>query len=199
MPAFASLLLAPMLLAPMLLAPTAVSVVAQAPTSAVHGYGALAMAPTGDRIATLEAAAGKSHAAITLRSARDGHVLATIDPCPTCSYSGLTFSADGALAFLARDKDGVTLRIAEGSTVRAVATIPGIASTPRFSPDGRRIALLVTIGAAKEAGATQAGVRQIGEIGETSDEQRLAVFDRTGAALAAAVVNPLSPGDRYIY
>jgi dipeptidyl aminopeptidase/acylaminoacyl peptidase len=190
MPAFAPLLLAPMLLA---------GAATQAPASAVHGYGALALAPAGDRIATLETASGKSHAAITIRSARDGHVLSTIDPCAQCSYSGLSFSADGALAFVARDAGGVTLRIAEGSNVRTVATIGGIASTPRFSPDGRRIALLVTIGANKEAGATQAGVRQIGEIGETSDEQRLAVFDRASAPVAAAAVKPLSPADRYIY
>ena len=79
-----------------------------------------------------------------------------------------------------------------------VATIGGIAQTPRFSPDGKQIALLVTIGAAKELGATQAGVRQIGEIGEKSDEQRLAVFD-VGATLTADKVRPLSPADRYIY
>lgn len=185
-------------LAPLLLAPMLLAAAAQAPAG-VHGYGALAIAPAGDRLATVEAPAGKQHGAITIRSARDGHVLATIDPCAACNYSGLTFSTDGALAFVAREAGGVTLRIAEGNAVRTVATIPGIAQTPRFSPDGRRIALLVTIGAAKESGATQAGVRQIGEIGERSDEQRLAVFNRTGAPVAAAAVKPLSPADRYIY
>ena len=86
-----------------------------------------------------------------------------------------------------------------GKTQRPVATIAGIAQTPRLSPDGTRIALLVTIGAAKEAGATQAGVRQVGEIGEHSDEQRLAVFNASGAPVAAAAVKPLSPADRYVY
>ena len=195
MPALPFLSLAPLLLGSGLLA----GAVAQAPASAVHGYAALAMAPAGDRIATVETATGRSHAAITIRSARDGHVLATLDPCAACSYAGLTFAPDGALAFVTREGSTVMLRIAEGTAVRTVATIPGIAATPRFSPDGRRIALLVTLGAAKEAGATQAGVRQIGEIGEASDEQRLAVFDRAGAPVAAAAVKPLSPADRYIY
>ena len=45
-------------------------------------------------------------------------------------------------------------------------TVPGIAQTPRVSPDGKRIALLVTLGAEKEAGATQPGVRMIGEIAQ---------------------------------
>jgi dipeptidyl aminopeptidase/acylaminoacyl peptidase len=58
--------------------------------------------------------------------------------------------------------------------------------------------LLVTSGAQKEAGATQAGVRQIGEIGEHPDERRLAVFD-VGGSVAADAVTPLSPANRYIY
>ena len=80
---------------------------------------------------------------------------------------------------------------------RTIATIAGIAQTPRFSPDGTRIALLVTIGAAKETGANQAGVRQVGEIGEKNDEQRIAVFDvsrragRGGGGQAALAGRPL--------
>jgi dipeptidyl aminopeptidase/acylaminoacyl peptidase len=81
--------------------------------------------------------------------------------------------------------------------VRAIAVIKGVAQTPRFSPDGKRIALLVTIGAAKESGATQPGVRLVGEIGETSDEQRIAVFDLSGKTVSD--VTPLSSADRYIY
>ncbi|WP_375395778.1 prolyl oligopeptidase family serine peptidase [uncultured Sphingomonas sp.] len=171
----------------------------------VHGYGGLALSPAGDRIATVEAPAsdakGRPHEAITWRSATDGHVLRTIDPCATCSYSGLTFGPDGDLVFLARDRAAgtVMLEIAGATAVRTVATVKGIASTPRMSPDGKRIALLVTLNAAKEAGATQAGVRQVGEIGEANDEQRLAVFDLTGPAVAADAVRPLSPAGRYVY
>src|SRR3546814_9948379 len=74
-----------------------------------------------------------------------------------------------------RDGDVTRLETVKGNQANTVATINGIAATPRFSPDGKRIALLVTIGAKKEAGATQAGVRQIGEIGEHYDERRLAI------------------------
>lgn len=189
-------------LATILLSTTAAPAFAQA----VHGYGGLALSPAGDRIATVEAPAGadpktRGHDAITWRSASDGHVLRTIDPCATCSYSGLGFAPGGDLVFLARDRTAgtVMLQVAGAKTVRTVATIRGIASTPRVSPDGRRIALLVTLNAAKEAGATQAGVRQVGEIGEANDEQRLAVFDLTGAAVAADAVRPVSPAGRYVY
>jgi dipeptidyl aminopeptidase/acylaminoacyl peptidase len=75
-----------------------------------------------------------------------------------------------------------------------LATVAGIAQDPRFSPDGRRIALLVTLGARKEAGATQAGVRQVGEIGEQNDEQRIAIAPASGGPLTL-----VTPADRYVY
>jgi dipeptidyl aminopeptidase/acylaminoacyl peptidase len=167
----------------------------------LHQYAGLALSPKGDRIATIESGEGSLHGVITLRSAKDGHILRTIDPCPTCLYSGLSFAADGGLAFLERDRGAgsVTLALDDGKAQRTIATIQGIAQTPRFSRDGKRIALLVTLGAAKESGATQAGVRQVGEIGEKNDEQRIAVFDVTGGPVAAADVKPVSPADRYVY
>jgi dipeptidyl aminopeptidase/acylaminoacyl peptidase len=86
------------------------------------------------------------------------------------------------------------LRIAGAGAPVTLATIEGIAQGPRFSPDGRRIALLVTIGARKEAGATQAGIRQVGEIGEQNDEQRIGIVAATGGT-----ITPVSPADRYVY
>ncbi|WP_404367527.1 S9 family peptidase [Sphingomonas sp. MMS24-J45] len=187
--------------AALLLTATATSALA----APIRSYGSLTLSAKGDRIATVELGSdGKS--AITIRSVRDGKVLESFNPCASaCSLSGLTFAPDGTLAYLARSREAGTVTL---STYRGggksggghtVATVKGIAQTPRFSPDGKRIALLVTIGAAKEAGAAQAGVRQVGEIGEKSDEQRLAVFDVSGSPIAPDGVKPLSPADRYIY
>jgi dipeptidyl aminopeptidase/acylaminoacyl peptidase len=189
------------------------SVATPAIAAPLHSYASLALAPEGDMLASVEtsdAEGGKpAHGKIVVRSVKDGHILTTIDACATCSYSGLTFGAGGKLAWIQRDRaKGTTMLFwAAGNGVRGgplagkpygpVAAIKGIAQTPRFSPDGKRIALLVTIGAAKESGATQPGVRLTGEIGETSDEQRIAVFD-----LARGVktdVKPVSPADRYVY
>jgi dipeptidyl aminopeptidase/acylaminoacyl peptidase len=180
-----------------LLAATATPAIA----APLHEYAGLALSAKGDQIASVEGAEGAMHGAITLRSAKDGHILRTIDPCPKCTYSGLTFAPDGSLAFLERDRavGTVILALDSGRSQRTLATIKGIAQTPRFSQDGKRIALLVTIGAAKEAGANQAGVRQIGEIGEKNDEQRIAVFDVAGAPVAATEVKPVSPAGRYVY
>ena len=183
----------------MLLAAASAAILAAAPATAqrVHQYGGLALSPRGDRIATLESATG-DHAAVTIRAAAGGRILTTVDPCKTCSYSGLTFAPDGALAFLARDRTAGTVSLDwwSGSATRTLVTIRGLAQTPRVSPDGKRIALLVTLDAAKEAGATQAGARQIGEIGEKNDEQRLAIVD---IAAPARTLVPVSPAGRYVY
>jgi dipeptidyl aminopeptidase/acylaminoacyl peptidase len=164
--------------------------------ASVHSYGDLALSPDGKTIAAVEDSGG--HDAIVERSAADGRIVATLDPCKDCDYSDLTFGPDGSLAFLVRDGKALTLRTARGNAFHTVAAIDGIASAPRFSPDGKRLALLVTLGAQKQAGATQPGVRQVGEIGEHNDERRIAVFD-VGATLAADAVKPVSPQGRYIY
>jgi dipeptidyl aminopeptidase/acylaminoacyl peptidase len=174
----------------------ALSVPAAAAT--LHEYGSLALSPSGDRIAATESDAApdstaRPHEHIVIRSASTGRVLSTIDPCKSCDYSDLTFGPDGRLAFLESDKGTARLMLAGSGAPVTLMTIDGIAQTPRFSPDGRQIALLVTIGARKQAGATQAGVRQVGELGEQNDEQRIAVVPVSGGSL-----KPLSPADRYV-
>lgn len=165
----------------------------------LHQYASLALGPAGDRIAAVESdavadATTKPHGHIVIRSASSGRILASIDPCPACDYSGLTFASDGRLVFVEQSKGITRLMLARGGTPVTLATINGIAQEPRFSPDGRTIALLVTLGARKEAGATRAGVREVGEIGGKNDEQRIAVLPATGGT-----VRPVSPADRYVY
>jgi dipeptidyl aminopeptidase/acylaminoacyl peptidase len=170
-----------------------------AAAATLHQYTSLALSPSGDRIASIESDAvadstTRPHGRIVIRSASSGRVLSTLDPCATCDYSGLTFGPDGRLAFVERGKRTARLMLAGAGAPATLTSINGIAQEPRFSPDGRRIALLVTIGARKQAGATQAGVRQVGEIGEENDEQRIAIVPVTGG-----VATPITPADRYIY
>jgi dipeptidyl aminopeptidase/acylaminoacyl peptidase len=170
-----------------------------ASAATLHEYSSLALSPAGDRIAAIESDAvpdssSRPHGRIVIRSASTGRILSTLDPCATCEYSGLTFGPDGRLAFLEREKGKAMLVLAGAGAPAIIATINGIAQEPRFSPDGRRIALLVTIGARKQAGATQAGVRQVGEIGEQNDEQRIGIVP-----VAGGEATPITPADRYIY
>jgi dipeptidyl aminopeptidase/acylaminoacyl peptidase len=130
-----------------------------------------------------------------IRNARSGAVLASIDQCAGCRYFNPTFVPDGRL--LAIVKDGPKTRLILVSANGQAATLSefeGIAQKPSLSPDGRSVALLATLSARKEAGATQAGVRQVGEIGETNDEQRIAIVPLAGGPL-----RPVSPADRYVY
>ncbi len=79
----------------------------------------------------------------------------------------------------------------------AVATVHGVAATPRWSPDGRKIAVLAVAGAHKAIGAVEAGRAQVGEIGEADDEQRIAIVDPAGDA--AAPLRFVSPADTWVY
>ena len=171
-----------------------------APT--LHKFDLLALAPDGGRTATVEsevsadAAAPDAHGAVVVRDA-SGAVVARYDPCVTCTYGTPAFAPDGhALAFVVTDPAAATatLTVSEGARTRPVATLRGVAQTPRWSPDGTAIALLAVAGATKATGAIEAGAPQTGEIGDTADEQRIAVVAASGGALRM-----VSPADTYVY
>ena len=179
----------------------ALSIAAATSAAEIHNYSDVTLSADGARIAAIEIAdRHSSHAVVVLRSSGDGRILRRIDPCPRCQYAGLRFAGDGQLAFLGRDRDAgtSTLYVADRGDPMPVAVIAGLAQNPRFAPDGRRIALLVTLGATKETGATQAGARQVGEIGEKADAQQLAIVE-TVVREPVTAVRPLSPAGRYIY
>ena len=198
-------------------------------------YKALALAPDGTRLATIDSAEAEdtavleTHGNVVVRDARTGAVIASYDPCVTCSYAGTSWSPDGsAVAFVASDSAAgtATLMVASGAAnagvgsggaanaaglIRTLAVVRGVAQTPRWAPDGRRIALLVVAGAHKAIGAVEAGRAQVGEIGEADDEQRIAVVDVAGgsasatgaasgsAAAAATALRFVSPADTFVY
>ena len=166
-------------------------------------FAGLTMAPAGDRLAVIEAdqvenAAAEPHKRVVLRSALTGAVLATHDPCATCDYQDPAFSPDGhRIAFLARDRKAgtTTLWLATDGVLAARTMIQGVAGRPRFSPDGKTLAMLAVVGAHKDVGATQAAAPQVGEIGESFDEQRITVIPVEGDA----VVRTVSPAATFVY
>jgi len=175
--------------------------------SAVRQYHDLALAPAADRVVAVESTetgqeAVRPHAALVIRSARDGTVLRSIDPCPACSYASPVWSPKGdAVAFLAADDDHfsvtlyvVDLTLAEGVAPRVAAQFRGVGGEPRWSPDGASLSLLATVGAHKKTGATQASAPQVGEIGAVNDEQRIAIVAPTGGDLRF-----VSPADTFVY
>ncbi|MCG2586133.1 S9 family peptidase [Massilia sp. TS11] len=175
---------------------------AYADTPAIREFRSLALDPSGTRIASVEtvsaATPGKRpHASIVVRDAKSGAIVAQYDPCAACSYEQPSWSADGQrMAFIGSEaaRNSATLYLVSAGKTEALTQVKGIASTPRFAPDGQQIALLATIDAKKAAGATEAGARLVGEIGSSEDEQRIGVVPVQGGSLRL-----VSPDDTYVY
>ncbi len=110
----------------------------------------------------------------------------------------LAWSPDStSLAFLADHEKPGQLQLyvmREGGVVTLLTNLDGLVATPRWSPDGRRIAILYTAGASRAAGPFAATAPEVGVVGERIDEQRLATVD-----VATGAVTVLSPGDMYVY
>lgn len=188
---------------PILSAVLAMALAASPEPTRHHVFSGLAIAPAGDRVAVLEAderedAEEEAHKRLVIRAVANGAVLATFDPCATCAYQDPIFSPDGRhIAVLGHDRKAgtTTLYLVGDGKVTARTSITGVAGRPRFSPDGRTLALLEIVGAHKEVGATQAAAPQVGEIGESVDEQRIAVIPIDGNAPARMI----SPDDTFVY
>src|SRR4029079_10463222 len=181
---------------------SAVVLAVASPAAAVtlHQYSDVALSAAGDRVAAVESdaepnAPKRPAERLVIRNARTGAVLATVNPCAGCRYTSPTFLADGRLFAIVKDGSKTRLILADpNGRATTLGEFDGIAQKPLLSPDGRSIAVLATFSARKESGATQAGVRQVGEIGEENDEQRIAVVPLAGGQLRAA-----SQSYRYVY
>ena len=112
---------------------------------------------------------------------------------------GLAWSPDSQqLAFLsdAAKKGQLELYVMKlgGGTARQVTTAKGLLATPKWSPDGRSVAVLHTEDATREAGPLVAETPETGVIKDVFFEQRLAIVDLAGGALRDA-----TPADVYVY
>jgi dipeptidyl aminopeptidase/acylaminoacyl peptidase len=185
-----------------LIAAAALAPAATAPTTptSLARYAALAIDPSGKRIATVDSlhAAGApsaGHGVVTIRDTTGKARPVGYDPCDVCRYDGLSWSPDGkALAFVASGRGEATLYRLEAGTVTKVTSVKGLLATPRWSADGATLGFLATIDAAKETGATMPGVRQVGVIGEKNDSRRIATVPSTGGTPRL-----ISPEGTFVY
>ena len=81
-----------------------------------------------------------------------------------------------------------------GASAKQLTNVKGFLAGPKWSPDGKSIAVLFTENATREAGPLVAETPETGEIKDAFFEQRLAIVDLAGGKL-----RQVTPQDTYIY
>jgi dipeptidyl aminopeptidase/acylaminoacyl peptidase len=108
----------------------------------------------------------------------------------TRAEHGLAWSNDGKqLAFLATtEKSGqMQLYVAPvtSKSARRLTDLRGVLASPRWSPDGKQIAVLHAEGASQPSGPTQPATPEVGEVGAPAPAQRLAIVDAESGRVRA--------------
>jgi dipeptidyl aminopeptidase/acylaminoacyl peptidase len=169
----------------------------------MRSYRSLAISASGERIAAIESVDDepKTGPRIVVRDTATGKIASSFvqSDCAQCRIEAPAWSPSGsAMALISTDaKAGTaTIEVLRDGKLTPVASIKGVANTVRWSPDGRQLAFLATVGAKKLTGAVEAGARQVGEIGvaEQEDEQRVAVVSSSGGDYKL-----VSPADTFVY
>ncbi|HEY6926938.1 MAG TPA: hypothetical protein VI653_25855, partial [Steroidobacteraceae bacterium] len=172
----------------------------------LHQYASVALNANAKQIASVETvrkpnATTEEHGAVVVRGI-DGEVHARLDPCGKCRYADIAWSPEGTRFAFTGSADGIATLYAaipdsthKGSySVSKVVELKGLIASPCWSPDGHTLSVLATAGAHKESGATRAGAREIGEIGESEDSRRIATVDGNGGELKF-----VSPDGTFVY
>jgi Tol biopolymer transport system component len=189
---------------------SAASVAADDPYQALfmtHQFDQAALSPDGKKVAWVEQMAGEGGAA---SGKRDIYVV-EIEPSRTpirisagnadahYDEGDLAWSPDSRqLAFLsdAAEEGQSQLYVISmnGGIPRKLTGVKGFLATPKWSPDGKTVALLFAENATRAAGPLVAETPETGEIKDAFFEQRLALVD-----VASGTLRQVSPADTYIY
>ena len=175
--------------------------------NAARHFEQVAISPDGNRVAWTEAltandgtSAGKTAIYVKNLQIKTAPLHITADSAGgSHAEGGLAWSPDSKhLAFLsdALKKDQLQLYVATiGATAPTKLTdVKGFLDDPKWSPNGKTIAVLFTENATRAAGPLVAETPETGEIKDAFFEQRLALVD-----VATSKLRQISPADTYIY
>ena len=174
---------------------------------AAHGFEQAAISPDGKKIAWVETLVGKDGSPdgntaiyVTDRESNTAAKRVTVAAQNIARAEGsLDWSPDSQqIAFLSDAVKPGQLQLyivsASSGPAKKVTSVKGLLATPRWSPDGKTIALLYTENATRAAGPLVAETPETGEIQDAFFEQRLALVD-----LASGEFRQISPADMYVY
>ena len=172
---------------------------------AAQHFEQVAISPDGQRVAWVEA---RSDAAGAPTGKQDIFVGATscagkparISAAATPHDEGdVAWSPDSKqIAFLSDAAKSGQLQLyvsnLKGSPAQKLTSVKGFLAGPKWSPDGKSIAVLFTENATREAGPLVAETPETGVIKDAFFEQRLAIVD-----LASGTLRQITPVDTYTY
>ena len=186
-------------------APPAISTILDA-LNAVHPFSEVALSPDGKHLVYGNVVTGKRGdadvdvSALWIVNAHDGSGAVRLTACPgsVCDEHGAAWSPDGTqIAFVTTDtkeQTQIATANASGDGVVTVTNARGPLDTPRWSPNGKRIAFLYSEGAPKMPGPLNPLARDAGVLSTNFYEQRLAVISAQGGAPTL-----LGPADLNVY
>ena len=169
-------------------------------------FGQVALSPDGKKVAWVE----ELRDARGVETGRSAILAAPIDgkaPARRITASAraphaerdIAWAPDGRrIAFLSdAEKPGqlqLYLEGGAGQPAKRLTHVKGFLASPKFSPDGRTVAVLFTENAVRSAGPLVASAPETGEIKDAFFEQRLALID-----IATGKLRQVSPADTYVY
>ncbi|HET7815338.1 MAG TPA: S9 family peptidase [Candidatus Baltobacteraceae bacterium] len=172
---------------------------------ALHDYSGVALSPRGDELLWQETFRPggldkpKPQSEIFIERIGSAPVRLTAgDGKAFFEESNATWAPDGkSIAFFSNasgDQTQIYVAPVYGTGVKQLTHLTGAVQTMRWSPDGKRLAVLIIPHPHRRSGALAAGARKVGEIGTVEDEQQLAVVDAQSGS-----IREITPPNAYVY